>query len=272
MIVPYIEENSSYEDILNNIDSYVPLFYKHKILAFRNVNLSVKKQKNLSIAFNQVMGYKPNNHNDFHIMYKENHRHVTSVKENSKDKVLVDWHLEHTGLGIGDQALMAIWNMKIFKCKEGFGSTGFVDSHKIYSELSSDCLDFLNRISVTLCDENYLPINSFVDEKDICFQVHPYAPCQAHPITREKTIRMDIFSPHTIFRIDDKKPSVKEMQFFLEIYETVRTKVIDNVENQFWWNWSQNDILIVDLFHLYHAVRGGFLPHQRIFTGFWSFY
>jgi alpha-ketoglutarate-dependent taurine dioxygenase len=271
MIVPYIEKDSSYEDILSNIDSYIPIFHKHKILAFKNLNLSVRKQKNLSIAFNKALGYKPDNHSDFHIMYKENHRHVTGIKENSKDKILIYWHLEHSNLETGSQALMAIWNMKIFKCREGFGSTGFVDSQKIFKELSSDHISFLDRISITLCDENYLPVNSFIDEKNILFESHPYAPCLEHPLTKEKTIRVDISRPHTIFEIDKRKPSIKEIQFFLEIYEIIRRKVVDNIDNQFWWNWSQNDVLIVDLFQLYHAVRGGFLPHERIFTGFWSF-
>jgi alpha-ketoglutarate-dependent taurine dioxygenase len=44
-------------------------------------------------------------------------------------------------------------------------------------------------------------------------------------------------------------------------------KINDKIRDpdyQLWWEWGKGDLVIVDLFCMYHAVKGGFLLGERI--------
>ena len=41
-------------------------------------------------------------------------------------------------------------------------------------------------------------------------------------------------------------------------------KKIRDPDYQLWWEWGKGDLLIVDLFCIYHAVKGGFALGERI--------
>jgi alpha-ketoglutarate-dependent taurine dioxygenase len=263
------EYGINYSSLLKNIEKYSIELIKKKILVFRNINLSIKEQKNVSLLLNNILDFEPKTQEQFHIMYRESHSHVSEKKENSKESLLIDWHLEH--VESSNPQVLALWNMKTFKCDTSCGNTGFVDSEKVLQVLSGDEIRFLKKSIITSVDDNNLLVNSFVDEKNIKNEVYPHAAIQTHPVTQRPCLRVDVLNRKSLYKYDNRIPSNYEMHKFDEIYSKIVFEVVQNKSNQIWLSWQEGDLAIVDLFCMYHAVKGGFSTGERKFVGFWSF-
>ena len=74
-----------------------------------------------------------------------------------------------------------------------------------------------------------------------------------------------------LYSVNKEHPSKKDIKLFNEIVAWYKEQVEDNVNIQNWWEWSNGDLLIVDLSYMIHAVKGGFTPGQRIFSRYWIF-
>jgi alpha-ketoglutarate-dependent taurine dioxygenase len=252
-----------------NIDYYAGIFIRNKALAIRGSDISIRDQKEISLKLNNFFDYTPKFEDEFHVLYKENHSHVISKKNNNKNSILIDWHLEHAE-SINPQ-VMAVWNMKVFNCDEASGMTGFVSSDKVLNSLSRKEVDFLKKCKIIPVNDDGSHINFFVDEKNISNQINPTNAISLHPVTKFPTLRVDVLNRQSLISFNDQPVNAKDIEYFDELYLKIYYEVTQNTDNQFWWSWKRNDILIVDLFSLYHAVKGGFSLGERVFAGFWSF-
>lgn len=261
--------NVDYEELIRNIDYYVSFLMKEGVIAFKEIGCSVRQQKEISLNINRALSFKPVDYDEFHILYKESHRHAIDSKVNQFDKILIDWHLEHPGSA--NPQVLATWNMKTFKCSKKSGNTGFVDAKKVLEKMNDEEVSFLRKCSILEANSSGVPVKYWVDEKGNRNETNARSAISKHPVLGSEVLRVDVLNNQALYYFDSRIPSEGESILFNSIYNKILYEVVENKDNQIWWEWSKGDLLIVDLFSMYHAVKGGFEPGQRVFTGFWSF-
>lgn len=261
--------NIGYSELLGNMERYSSDLLEKKAVGFKGINLSIKQQKNISLILNNIFDFQPKTKEQFHIFYKESHSHVLSSKENNKDSILIDWHLEHAESN--NPQVLAVWNMRTFKCDTSCGKTGFVDSQKILETLSDREINFLHASTIISVNDDNSLSDSFIDEKNIHNKIYPHNALEKHPVNGQLCLRVDVLNHQSLYRYNNMIPNSDQKSEFNRIYSKILFEVTKNKDNQIWWSWQKGDLLIVDLFCMYHAVKGGFSRGQRVFTGFWSF-
>ena len=261
--------NCSFKKFISNIDFYTDLLINEKVLHFKNINLSIEEQKQVSLELNKRMGYLPVNQDDFHIMYEESHNHLVDSVKNSSKKILVKWHLEHAESD--NPQTLAVWNMITKKSAPSSGRTGFVDSDQILKKLSDKQIRFLEKSEIIYSNKLNKNQDFFIDEKGITNKFFSSSAFQNHPSSGARTLRIDVLNPQVLFRFEGRSPSLSESKYFKKLHSKIVRNVVNNRRNQTWISWEQGDLVIVDLFNVYHGVKGGFGRDERIFVGFWSF-
>jgi len=229
--------------------------------------------------------------------YHENHKFGIEMLlrevNNTYGQIIVPWHLENTffeypQIGGG-------WFMHTFTCSPHVGRTGFVNSIELFNDLSEEDKDFLRRCLIvctpssdwgdtTECHgsiqfleqvkEGKLKIEITEPDGGKVPAFSKAAVCQ-HPVTGEEILRISPKNPpyrgDYLLRVDDRLPTNSELDHFDKINSWVEYEVRVNRQRPYWYEWTQGDFLIVDLFCLIHGVMGGFEVGERIFTGFWAF-
>lgn len=66
---------------------------------------------------------------------------------------------------------------------------------------------------------------------------------------------------------DCKEPSIEQILRLDTLLAKLKTELNENLSIRYSQLWEEGDILIVDLFRMYHAVMGGFGANERKFTG-----
>jgi alpha-ketoglutarate-dependent taurine dioxygenase len=69
---------------------------------------------------------------------------------------------------------------------------------------------------------------------------------------------------------EDREPSKDELDRFLNLSMRFTENVHHNEDIQQVHMWQENDLVVVDLFLMAHAVLGGFKPSERFFHGCWA--
>ena len=245
----YIDE-LSFDDIQKNIDKYFNLFLKYGLVCFKRSFFDIFEQKKITELFAKKL-------NCNYISSQDNEDHSFTFNKNiklmSKDEIFIPWHLEHVQREHPQVA--ASWNMLSFKCEAGVGNTGFVNAIDLYNEMPIEWKSFLNMCDI-MSESGY-----FLPRKCI----------QNHRIKDEKIIRLSPNYEDILYSVNKKYPSKKDIKLFNKIVDWHKKQVEDNVNIQNWWEWSNGDLLIVDLSCMIHAVKGGFTPSQRIFSRYWIF-
>ena len=71
----------SIEEIKSNPNKYKDIYFKNKIIVFRNANLNKEQQTELMIFFGDLLGWFPNSKNTNHSDYTEDHhKHMNNNK------------------------------------------------------------------------------------------------------------------------------------------------------------------------------------------------
>ena len=242
-------ENSTYQSIVEDIDKYVELFLSEGLVAFHNVCLSSEQQGEIMNLFAQRLNWG-------HVSQINTEDHSLSIeifKEKNADEILIPWHLEH--VMSDNPQIAASWNMLKLICKKGSGLTGFVHATDIYNLMPEEWIDFLGR-SIIVDDRKDFP---------------PRKAIQIHPNTKEPIIRVNPNTTDVLLSVDSIEPTEDNIYLFNTIKAWLFDSVNDNISIQKWWEWSVYDMLLVDLFSMNHAVKGGFKVGQRIFSRFWAF-
>lgn len=246
------------------IDKYINIFLEDGIVGFKQVNVSTEKQFKLISYFGDKLNWIPNSSSKDEEMYIENHTYTLSKPELSfmEKNIMLPWHLE--GVENSNPPIASAWNMKKFTCDSSVGKTGFVDASKLFNDMPDDWKNFL--------------INAEIQEKypGDWNEKHIRNAAERHHITKEYVVRITATKQtdgcdtlQQLISVDKRPPSLNDVKKFTKIKEWIFKQVFYQDSRQLWWNWSQGDLLIPDLFKMHHAVTDGFSPEQREFVGFW---
>lgn len=247
-----IVKNSSLKNIESNIDDYIKLFLENGLLIFPKINLNDTEQSDFMSLFGQNLnwGYIDQPYPEDHLVTFE----MIKDQESSIDDLFIHWHLEHVERARPQVA--ASWRMDKFTCSNEFGATGFIDSSALYYRLNDEWKTFLDNCFVKDVDslniERPCVISHFNNHKKI-LRIHPY------------------HNGEVLCRVDLSQPSSLDIKLYKEITEWIFVEIVEKQQDAFWWNWSEGDLILIDLSRIVHAVKGGFLPGERSFTRHWAY-
>ena len=268
----------SFDDILDDPGYFKELLYESKLLCFPELNLSREQNKQVCAA----LGYVFDRQKD------ETHARTMDRKDwpNAPNEILVQWHLEN--LDHQQPPILGGWNMKTFTCPKGHGRTGFIDMVKMCKKLKVDrSFEYVFMRSATEAeqlDEDEIKvlrefyINNTENTESIFTNATEstveYAPPQRYDEKRHSPPIMDSVSPHPLtgesvlrYMVDPfhvKWLSVPDMMTEKQLLDEKLSEAIADFDNQFWWDWTEGDFLLVDLFCMKHCVMGGFTSEQRV--------
>lgn len=248
------------DSILNNIDYYIDKFKNDSIIVFRNANLSLSKQEELTRKMGDYFGWFPNVNSGLLERYTESHKSNPHLDGVDGDTIFLDWHIEHPYYGL--PIVASTWNMINFTANPETGKTYFVDMAKIYKSLPKDWQDFLSRATIIGSNPSvHTEPREFkavwnhwlLDEKVFRFQVVRYA-AKSH-----------------LKSFDGRNPTDIERQKMVEICTHVYSELNKDGDHRIVHKWQKGDLVIPDIFKLAHAVTGGFMPNEREFSGIWLY-
>lgn len=247
----YILKNSSLEDIDINIINYTNIYLKYGLLAFANLNIDEINQLKLMKSFGKRLGWEY-----FSSVDLEDHSvsFAKAKKQVKSDELFILWHLEH--IERPNPQVCATWKMNNFNCDKDAGSTGFIDARILYERLPDEWKLFLDNVFVID------PENQNYQRK--CVQKHKH--------NKKNVLKLSPYSHENIIvRVGNNQPSISDFDLFKEINEWFSYQVLQVEEDKIWWNWTEGDLLLVDLSTMIHCVKGGFLLGERIFSRYWGY-
>jgi len=261
-VIPVIEA-LSLKDVLARVDDISTEFRSAGVVVLRGTKFSVEEQIEISTALGDLFSWNVNSTADREVIntsiYHGGHsdRDDREYIEGPEDYVL-DWHIEQ--VYYTHPILAGIWNMDTFTALEGSGNTRFVDSAELYKLYTDEERDFLSKSIVTWDKPTPSGTGPFYTKV-----------VDSHPITGESVLRVETdrgcYSMPKLALIDGKEQTPEDVSKLDALLEALKNNLNNNLEIRYSQKWQEGDILIVDLFKMYHAVMGGFKLGQRKFTG-----
>lgn len=257
MILPVVVEQTSYEDILENLDVHVNRFLHSGVLIFKSLPVGEKEQLLIMEQFASKLDWG-------HISPKDNEDHSLTMDRwgsttCSDAEIFIPWHLEHSRKN--DKQIAASWHMTTLDCPKTSGTTGFVNSDDVLNQMEEDWVDLL-RSSIVCHALHGMPIN----------------PVYRGAITTHRNTKKEILNlpPHSgsdVLVSVNNEPPKKE---HIDKFELIKKFIEDTVEScdakpEHWHEWSVHDLVIIDLTKVYHAVKGGFEIGERKFNRHWAY-
>ena len=257
MILPVVVENTSYEDILKNVDVYVNHFLHNGVLIFKSLPLRETEQLRIMEQFASKLDWG-------HIAPCDKEDHSFTVNRLGSNtcsdaEILIPWHLEHAHKN--DRQITSSWHMTKFNCPKTSGTTGFINSYDVFSQMREDWIDLLR--SSIVC---HVPSESFIN------LTHRNA-ITIHRNTGKEILNLPPSqSMDVLISVKNEPPTNEHIDKFELIKKFIEEKVKShNNKSEHWHEWSLNDLVIIDLTTVYHAVKGGFQIGQREFTRYWGY-
>jgi alpha-ketoglutarate-dependent taurine dioxygenase len=258
----------SIEEIKSNPDKYKEIYLRDKIIVFKNANLTKEQQSELMIFFGDLLGWYPNSKNSYIADYIENHhKHMKDGIDIGKDEIMLSWHTEHVE-NEENSYHGATWRMEKFDCPEDSGHTYFVDMTKMFEDLNKEDQNFLSR-----CINKLDTVESrYEGEERLDVKISKTFSCvNLHPVTKEKTIRLWLFSQNlnscSLYKIDEREPNEEEKKRYSILTQRICNNVWMNEDIRMVLKWQQGDLAVPDLYKLAHSVSGGFTKNQRTLSG-----
>ncbi len=255
---------NSKSELYENLNAVIAKFKSDAIVGIRGLRLSEAEQLQLVRDLGDIVGWFPNNSEDFNHKYIENHSSNRWVDGSTGDQVILDWHLEHVDYDDYIPIVAGVWNMQNFKGSSDNGKTYFMDARKVYElATSEEDKDFLKKTRA-MWPEEY--------EKNVYTTCYVDA-IQNHWLSEEPQIRLELthIDEAELYEFDGGIPTEEEKTKFKEVALRFSDQVWNNEDLRIVHRWEEGDILIPDLFALAHAVTGGFKSEEREFTGFWCY-
>jgi hypothetical protein len=244
-------KNSSYSDIVTNIDNYIKIFLDNGLVCFKKIYLSTLEQEHVLNLFAKKLKW-----NYVSNIHTEDHNYTISMRNKTfgKDEIMIDWHIEHLERMYSQVATS--WNMIKFTCPKDHGNTGFIDSSYLYSLMPDDWQKFLKSIIITHRTMNF-----------------PHRRCVVqHRNSGKDILRLcPHFGEDLLISVNDNDPSDEEFLLFDQIKKWYCDEVKNNESIKMWWEWDEGDFLIPDLLYMIHCVKGGFTSEDRQFTRNWAY-
>jgi hypothetical protein len=256
MILPFVVEKTSYDDILKNLDVYIDHFLHEGVLIFKSLPLEGKEQLSIMEKFASKLdwGHIPG-------LDIEDHSFTINRWGNTRSdaEILIPWHLEHSHKN--DRQIASSWHMKKFDCPKTSGMTGFVNSDDVLSQMGDDWVDLL-RSSIVCHAPNGIPIKPIYRKA-----ITAHRNSNKEILNMPPTESMDI-----LISVNDEPPTNEHIEKF-ELIKKFIEKTLEsyNDKPEHWHEWGLNDLVIIDLTNVYHVVKGGFQIGQRKFRRYWAY-
>ena len=257
MKTPEIIDFVSIQDISDNISLYKDIIIRDGILVFRGANLSHEDHEIVSNKINEHFGIYDEGDFDG---YTENHSKTNKHQgiDFGADDIMLTWHIEHPTKN--NPIVLGTWNMHKFKTNEENGKTYFVNSKLLYRKMPERFKEFLGKCVI-------------YDDSVGRGEEKTHRVIHGHWITSEPVIRTSFVYPQinqVLYSVNENPPSADDLTVYNEAMNWIRNQLYDNLDIRIVHKWRQGDLVIPDMFVMYHAVTGGFSPDDREFVGIWS--
>lgn len=265
---------ASLDDALSKIDSIVDTFKTVGVLKLQGHSFNRKEQFKLACVMGDTFKWNfscmqvgepiPDEIVDYNV-FVGGHSDNPNNDTIDKSSYVLDWHIEQ--VFYIDPFLAGFWNMFHVGFEDpDAGNTLFVDSNEIYNSLSEDEKDFLSKC-VFIWDKPVGPKTGYGPFYNKAIDV---SPVDGKPIIRVETDGGCIISP-SLYRFDGEEPSEEQSaQFNKLVSKKIKGKLQDDHSIRYVQKWQEGDLIIVDLFRMYHAVTGGFGYGEREFYGLFT--
>lgn len=266
MITPAILDDNSYSDIISNIDKYTDLFLQRGVLVFKKLNLNANEQESITKAFGKKLDWG-------HISLFDEEDHSFTINTFGKqlytnNDILIPWHLENSHKN--DRQIASTWNMIVLTCDKNSGTTGFVHSSDILSNMDDNWIEFLRKSQVTnSMQDSYNLIDNIPQKPKIAIR-----PCLVqHRNTGVEIVNVSPrYHQDVLYSVDGLPPSQENFETFGQIKKWIDVTVQSYENNpDHWLTWDLGDLVVVDLTTIFHAVKGGFLIGERKFRRYWAY-
>lgn len=266
MITPAILDDNSYSDIISNIDKYTDLFLQRGVLVFKKLNLNANEQESITKAFGKKLDWG-------HISLFDEEDHSFTINTFGKQSytnndILIPWHLENSHKN--DRQIASSWNMITLTCDKNSGTTGFVHSSDILSNMNDDWVKFLRRAKVTNSLEDSYNLIDNVPQKP---KIEVRSCLVKHRNTEVEIINLSPrYHQDVLYSVDELRPSQSDIDTFQQIKKWIDLTVQSYENNpNHWLTWDLGDLVVIDLTTIFHAVKGGFSIGERKFRRYWAY-
>jgi alpha-ketoglutarate-dependent taurine dioxygenase len=255
----YTLRADSYGQVLQAVPELVEAYKKHGILVIKGHSFSEEEHKRLAKLFGDNLDWHINNSTEDSDMdrFFIHGGHSDSLEKeynNKADDYVLDWHIEQVFYKC--PPLAGIWCMKEITSPPGSGNTLFADSNEIYESLSDEDKKFLSGAIVSW-------------DKPANNHVGPFytKAVDAHPVTSIPIIRVETdqgcYVMPALHSLDNNPATTDEVKRFEELMTSIKTRLRADYDLRYVQQWESGDMVIVDLFRMYHAVLGGFKYNER---------
>lgn len=266
-------EVSSLEDSLEKIEDIIYTFRTKGVLRLRGFSFSPSEQLELMSRIGNVFGWHLNTKSidtppseeqvETHV-FIGGHSDDPNRGQTDSSSYLLDWHIEQ--VFYVDPFLAAAWNMfHVGYSDKNAGNTYFVDSSYLYDTLSDDYKEFLQDAILTW-DKPIGPNSGF----------GPFytRALDKGPVNGRTTLRIEtdggcLISP-SLCKKEKRDPTDEEIKKFNRILFHLKSELKNNEDIRYVQQWEEGDVVLVDLFRMYHAVSGGFNFGERKFHGIFT--
>lgn len=255
----YTLEADSYGHIVESLPKLIEAYKSYGVLVIKGHNFSVEEHKNLVRLLGDSLEWHINSSIedsvvDMFFIHGGHSDNPDREYNNGTNDYVLDWHIEQVYYKC--PPLAGIWCMKEITCPPGNGNTLFADSSEIYESLSEEDRDFLSGAIVSW-------------DKPANGHVGPFytKAVDKHPTTSASIIRVETdrgcYVMPALHSLHNKPATSDEVKRFKEIMVSIKTRLINDYELRYVQQWEPGDMIIVDLFRMYHAVLGGFKYNER---------
>lgn len=267
--IPVISVDSL-KDALDKLDLIIDTYKTTGVLKLQGHSFSPKEQVRLVASLGDVFGWHINSLHIAEPVSQEKIDEYVFVGGHSDDPnrpetlstgYLLDWHIEQ--VFYVNTFLAGFWNMFHIGYTDPLaGNTYFVDSNELYEGLTKEDREFLSR-AVVIWDKPIGPNRGF---GPFYTKAIDNSPVDGRFIVRIETDNGCIIPP-TLHKLGEEDPSEEDKERFQSILSSLKSKLLNNEDIRYVQQWQEGDLIIVDLFRMYHAVTGGFNYGERKFHG-----
>jgi alpha-ketoglutarate-dependent taurine dioxygenase len=261
---------SSLDDALGKLPEICELFTSTGLLKLQGYGLSRSEQLTFVSKMGDIFSWNINTKVveeaaadtvlDLYV-FMGGHSDDPHRSESIASNYAVDWHIEQ--VFYVDTFLAGFWNMYHIGYEDPkAGNTHFVDSSELYNLLPEEDKDFLNK-SVVIWDKPIGPKDGF----------GPYytKALDTNKVNGKTTIRLETdggcIVPVSLYKFGGEDPTPEQSARLDQILALLKQDLALKKDLRYVQQWQKNDMIIVDLFRMYHAVTGGFGYGERKFHG-----
>jgi alpha-ketoglutarate-dependent taurine dioxygenase len=255
----YTLKADSYARVVQSLPELVQAYKNYGVLVIKGHDFSEDEHKNLAKLLGDNLDWHITSATEDHAMnmFFIHGGHSDSPDReynNGVEDYVLDWHIEQVYYKC--PPLAGIWCMKQITSPFGSGNTLFADSNEIYKSLSDE-------------DKNFL-LGAVVSwDKPASDHTGPFytKAVDTHPVTSIPIIRVETdqgcYAMPALHSLYNRPPTDDEVKKFEEIMASIKTKLKTDYDLRYVQQWESGDLIVVDLFRMYHAVLGGFTYNER---------